>query len=61
MNVGTCPENNKVIFLNKSKAGASLRSLKERFDYKGGVFPCVCCGGYHVGRNKKKAHKNKYK
>jgi hypothetical protein len=48
-----------VIHLSRGKAEAHLRSLKD--GYTGRVYPCEHCGGWHVGREKKNAHKDKYK
>ena len=54
-----CEESGKQI-QTKGKADAQLRSLKKLNDYEGEVYPCEYCKGYHVGRKKKWAHKNKY-
>jgi hypothetical protein len=54
-----CPQSKKVIHLSRGKAEAHLRSLKD--GYTGRVYPCEHCGGWHVGREKKNAHKDKYK
>lgn len=56
-----CPKSQKVVFLSKNKAEAALKSLQLRNDYTGHIYPCVDCCGYHIGRDKKNAHKNKYK
>lgn len=56
-----CLGSNKVIFFSEGKAGAALRSLREKGVYSGKVYPCPCCNGYHIGREKKNAHRNKYK
>lgn len=51
----------KIIFLSKNKAEAALRSLQAKNEYTGRVYPCPFCSGYHLGREKKNVHKNKYK
>ena len=56
-----CAESQKVVFSSKGKAGAALRSLQLKADYTGQIYPCPFCNGYHIGREKKNAHKNKYK
>ena len=46
---------------SRSKADAHLRGLRERMGYEGSVYTCQYCEGWHVGRAKQTAHKNKYK
>lgn len=46
---------------SRGMAEAQLRSIhRMNPDYNGHVYPCVQCQGWHVGRAKKFAHKNKY-
>jgi len=56
-----CIESNKIIYFNKTKAMVALKSLQIKYDYSGKFYPCSYCCGFHVGREKEKAHKNKYK
>ena len=40
---------------------SQLRSLKQRgIDYKGKVYPCECCKGWHIGREKLRRKRDKY-
>ncbi len=58
----TCPASNNKVVHTKDGALAQLRSLLKRNpDYPGDVYPCIHCQGYHVGRLKATAHRNKYK
>ena len=46
---------------SRGMAEAQLRSIhRMNPDYNGHVYPCERCAGWHVGRAKKFAHKNKY-
>lgn len=46
---------------SEGKAEAQLRSvLLIRPNYEGRVYFCFYCGHWHVGRESKKGHKNKY-
>jgi hypothetical protein len=58
-----CPSSGKEIHWSYGEAMAHLRSLRERteYQYQGEVYPCDGCGGWHVGRLKRSAHRNKYK
>ena len=55
-----CAETGKVIKTSEGAAAAQLRSLQEYNGYPGCVYPCIYCKGWHVGRAKKNAKKNKY-
>jgi len=56
-----CPQGGKRIHYSEGMARAQLRSLQKRKpEYNGRVYPCVACRGFHVGRLKEKAHRNKY-
>ena len=55
-----CPKSGKQIHLSAGKACAQLRSLQEH-GYEGEAYFCKYCSGWHVGRLKKNAHRNKYK
>lgn len=55
-----CPTG-KHINASSGAAEAQLRSiLKREPEYSGHVYPCSCCRGWHVGRLKRNAHRNKY-
>ena len=57
-----CIASGKQRHMCKGGAEAQLRSLKLRFvDYEGTVFHCGYCYGWHVGRLKKGAHRNRQK
>jgi len=45
---------------SRGEAAAHLLHLVEKNGYNGGIYPCVYCNKYHVGRLKKRAHVNKY-
>jgi len=53
----TCKKTNKQVH-SKGSATAHLKHLQKTFNYVGKVYPCVYCFGWHVGREKKNAHKN---
>jgi hypothetical protein len=55
-----CIKTGKHSHLSQGKAEAHLRHLKET-GYEGVVYSCQYCEGWHVGRLKQNAHKNKYK
>lgn len=55
-----CPVSGKVVHFDRRVAEAQLRSLQEGFGYAGHVYPCEGCGGFHVGREKRRAHRNRY-
>jgi hypothetical protein len=56
-----CAKSGKHGHPSQGKAEAQLRNLKELNEYEGVVYACESCKGWHVGRLKQKAHKNKYK
>jgi hypothetical protein len=56
-----CHRTGKVIHASRGKADAHLRNLVARTGYVGESYPCLFCHGWHVGRQKKSAHKNKYR
>lgn len=56
-----CRETTKVSQPSRGAAVAQLRSIKKvEPEYKGDVYPCPYCAGWHVGRPRKNSHKNKY-
>lgn len=56
-----CIPTGKEVHQSEGKAKAHLRHLQKNGEYqKGRVYPCLFCGGWHVGREKENAHKNKY-
>lgn len=56
-----CRYTAKVIQPSRGAAEAQLRSLKKiKPAYNGHVFPCIHCQGFHIGRKRQDAHKNKY-
>ena len=63
MGLPICKKCKKTILPNRGKAGAALRSMKERFGYKGRIYYCSFCDGYHIGRPKQiemKKHGHEY-
>lgn len=60
--VKICPQEGKHIHRSRNAALSSLKQLRERKDpeYKGEVYRCIYCGGWHFGRQTKNAHKSKY-
>lgn len=58
-----CIKSGKISHQSKRKANAHLKSIEEnsKNPYDGCSYPCIYCNGWHVGRFKKKAHKNKYR
>jgi hypothetical protein len=56
-----CQKTGKQIHLSINKAQKHLIRLKEMKNYEGKVYGCLYCGGWHIGRQKKNARKNKYK
>lgn len=60
----TCPSG-KQRHASQGQATAHLRGLRDRrlaigLTYDGHVYPCLECAGWHIGRAKKGAHRNKY-
>lgn len=55
----SCPTGKQVHY-SRGKADAHLRQLKRNGEYSGRVYPCIQCGGFHVGREKRSSHKSKY-
>lgn len=45
---------------SQGAAAAHLRGLRRKNAYVGRVYPCLQCAGWHVGREKQRAHKNKF-
>ena len=63
MGLPICKKTKKVKFRNEGKAKAGLRSMKERFGYKGRIYYCPFCDGWHFGRPKQiemKKHGHEY-
>jgi hypothetical protein len=62
MTTGWCPTR-KHRHPSRGKAEAQLRSvIKVRPEYaaQGRVYPCGQCAGWHVGRQRVRAHQSKY-
>ena len=57
----TCVKTGKQIHLSIKKAQKHLRRMREIWEvYNGKIYACIHCGGWHIGRQRKKAKKNKY-
>lgn len=48
--MATCAATGKHIHATKAKAADHLKHLYRRFLYRGHVYRCDKCGGFHVGR-----------
>lgn len=51
-----CSKFSKHIHKSRGKAELHLRGLRKNLDknYDGMVYPCGICGGWHIGRRKRK-------
>ncbi len=57
-----CRQTGKMSHASRGKAEAALRGLnKIKPAYKGNIYPCIHCRGFHVGRARQGAHRNKYR
>lgn len=57
-----CSRSGKQIHYSRGEAQAQLRSIlsNNNRNYDGKPYACIYCGGWHVGRRKKNARRNKY-
>lgn len=56
-----CEDAGKIIHNSKQKAHQHVWHLNEtQGKYEGRPYRCTFCRGWHVGRAKENAHKNKY-
>jgi hypothetical protein len=56
-----CMETGKIFHPSLGEAIAHQNAIKERCGNIVEPYHCQHCGGWHVGRVKEKAHKNKYR
>ncbi len=55
-----CPQTGKHFHASRGEAIAQQRSLTDREGEHREPYCCEFCGGWHVGRQKKRAHRSKY-
>lgn len=57
-----CVDTGKEIWPTRSSAHGRLKHIsKSRVGYKGSIYPCKFCGGWHIGRQKPNFNVQKFR